>query len=70
MAEIRSTSENSRRPAAFGQVHAPTLGESLRMTVTDVRNRLGRSVVTLGGIVLGIAFLMSTLVSSDILASF
>ena len=69
MAEIRSTSENSRRPAAFGQVHAPTLGESLRMTVTDVRNRLGRSVVTLGGIVLGIAFLMSTLVSSDIRAS-
>ena len=39
------------------------------MTITDVRHRPGRTVVTLLGIVLGIAFLMSTLLISNIRSS-
>ena len=39
------------------------------MTITDVRHRPGRTVVTLLGIVLGIAFLMSTLLTANIRTS-
>lgn len=49
-----------------GRVHSPPLIESVRMTYTGIRNRLGRTIVTLVGIVLGIAFLMATLVTSNI----
>jgi len=49
-----------------GRVHSPPMGESVRMTYTGIRNRLGRTIVTWVGIVLGIAFLMATLVTSNI----
>ena len=63
-----SVTDDSRPASArrFGRVHSPTRRESLRITFTGVRNRLGRTVLTLLGIVLGIAFLMSTLVGADL----
>ena len=53
-------------PPGSKRVHTPTFIESFRITITDVRHRLGRTAVTLLGIVLGIAFLMSTLLTANI----
>ena len=50
----------------MGRVRSPSMAESVRMTTRSVRNRLGRMVVTWLGIALGISFLMSALVTSDI----
>ena len=51
------------------RISSPTFRQSLQMAYKGVRNRLGRAVITWLGIVLGIAFFMSTLVSSEIRSS-
>ncbi|MAE67411.1 MAG: hypothetical protein CMJ18_24385 [Phycisphaeraceae bacterium] len=60
--------EPTGTPGSVGRVHLLTWRQSWRMTRSGLKNRLGRSIVTLLGIVLGIAFLMSTLVSSHLRA--
>ena len=60
---------DSTSPPQAGQIQrvsSPTLAESLRMTYRSIRNRLGRAIITWLGIAFGIAFLMFTLVSSEI----
>ncbi len=62
---IPSTSNTGSRDQ-FGRVKNPPMLEIVRMAYRGVRNRLGRMVVTWLGIVLGITFLMSAMVSSGI----
>lgn len=63
-----SPSSHSHR-RRIGRVHSPTFLKSVHMTYTAVRNRFGRTMVTWLGIVLGIAFLMSTLLTANIRGS-
>ncbi len=69
---MSKTQESLSIPSASrirGRLHSPSLGETFLMTWTGVRGRIGRTIVTWLGIVLGIAFLMSTLLVSHIRSS-
>ena len=67
--ELKKLSSSQKRTSKTGRVSSPTLGQSIGMAYRSVRNRLSRTVITWFGIVLGIAFLMFTLVNDEIRAS-